>query len=46
MANPEEGLEIDLVRESPRALPDRQVAAINNAFGFGGHNVAVLVTSA
>jgi len=46
VANPEEGLEIDLVRESPRALPDRQVAAINNAFGFGGHNVAVLVTSA
>lgn len=44
--NLQEGLEIDLVRGEPRALPTGQVAALNNAFGFGGHNVAVLFASA
>ncbi|MFC7406013.1 beta-ketoacyl-[acyl-carrier-protein] synthase family protein [Georgenia alba] len=42
----DEGITIDLVRDTPRELPAGQVAAINNAFGFGGHNAAVLVTSA
>ncbi|WP_341358052.1 beta-ketoacyl-ACP synthase II [Georgenia sp. M64] len=44
--NLQEGLDIDLVRGEPRALPTGQVAALNNAFGFGGHNVAVLFASA
>ncbi|RPF28731.1 beta-ketoacyl-[acyl-carrier-protein] synthase family protein [Georgenia muralis] len=44
--NLQEGLAIDLVRDEPRALPTGQVAALNNAFGFGGHNVAVLFASA
>lgn len=44
--NLQDGLEIDLVRGEPRALPTGQVAALNNAFGFGGHNVAVLFASA
>lgn len=42
--NLQEGLEIDLVRGEPRALPTGQVAALNNAFGFGGHNVALVFT--
>lgn len=41
----DEGLSIDLVRDTPRALGDGQVAALNNAFGFGGHNAAILVAS-
>ncbi|MDD9208142.1 beta-ketoacyl-[acyl-carrier-protein] synthase family protein [Georgenia sp. 10Sc9-8] len=39
------GIEIDLVRDTPRELPAGQIAAVNNAFGFGGHNVAVLFRS-
>ncbi len=44
--NPDPELVLDLVRDKPRALPDGDVAAINNSFGFGGHNVALVVTSA
>lgn len=43
--NLEEGIEIDVVRDTPRPLPDGPIAAINNAFGFGGHNVALVVRS-
>ncbi len=39
-------LVLDLVRDTPRELPAGDVAAINNSFGFGGHNVALVVTSA
>ncbi|UNX53510.1 beta-ketoacyl-ACP synthase II [Georgenia sp. TF02-10] len=46
VTDPEPGLRIDLVRDAPRDLPAGPVAALNNAFGFGGHNVALLVTSA
>jgi 3-oxoacyl-[acyl-carrier-protein] synthase II len=46
VANLQEDITIDLVRETPRALPGGQIAAVNNAFGFGGHNVALVVTSA
>lgn len=43
-ADPE--LQVDLVRNTPRALPaDGDLAAINNSFGFGGHNVALVFTS-
>ncbi len=44
--NPDPELVLDLVRDKPRALPEGPVAAINNSFGFGGHNVALVVTSA
>ena len=44
--NPDPELVLDLVRGTPRALPTGQVAAVNNSFGFGGHNVALVVTSA
>lgn len=43
--DPEPELEIDLVRGTPRALPTAgSLAAINNSFGFGGHNVALVIT--
>ncbi|MEU8204516.1 beta-ketoacyl-ACP synthase II [Streptosporangium sp. NPDC049046] len=41
----DDGIEVDIVRGEPRALPDGQIAAINNSFGFGGHDVAVAFTS-
>lgn len=44
---PDPELVLDLVRDTPRALPaEGQLAAINNSFGFGGHNVALVVTTA
>lgn len=43
--NPDPELVLDLVRDKARALPDGDIAAINNSFGFGGHNVALVVTS-
>jgi 3-oxoacyl-[acyl-carrier-protein] synthase II len=43
--NPDPELVLDLVRSTPRDLPAGQIAAINNSFGFGGHNVALVVTS-
>jgi 3-oxoacyl-[acyl-carrier-protein] synthase II len=46
VANPDPELVLDLVRDEPRTLPGGQVAALNNSFGFGGHNVALVVTSA
>ena len=44
-----ENLEPDLpidVATTVRDLPDGDLAAINNSFGFGGHNVAVVVSNA
>ena len=32
---------IDVVRDSARKLPDGQIAALNDSFGFGGHNVVL-----
>ena len=46
VAKPDPELVLDLVRDTPRALPAGDIAAINNSFGFGGHNVALVVTSA
>ncbi|OLT40915.1 beta-ketoacyl-[acyl-carrier-protein] synthase II [Serinicoccus sp. CNJ-927] len=39
-------IDLDVVTGGPRALPEGQVAALNNAFGFGGVNVALTFTSA
>jgi 3-oxoacyl-[acyl-carrier-protein] synthase II len=41
--DPEEGL-LDVVTHKPRPLEIR--AALNNSFGFGGHNVALIFTKA
>ena len=40
----EPNLGIDVATEN-RQLPDGDLAAVNNSFGFGGHNVAVVVTN-
>lgn len=45
VATPDPELVLDLVRDEPRTLPAGPVAALNNSFGFGGHNVALVVTS-
>ncbi|MFS2294555.1 MAG: beta-ketoacyl-[acyl-carrier-protein] synthase family protein [Actinomadura sp.] len=34
-------VDLDIVRDEPRKLPDGPAAALNNSFGFGGHNVSV-----
>jgi 3-oxoacyl-[acyl-carrier-protein] synthase II len=45
VTQPDPELDLDLVRDAPRELPGGQIAAINNSFGFGGHNVALVVAS-
>lgn len=46
VSQPDPELALDLVRDTPRALRSGQLAAINNSFGFGGHNVALVLTTA
>ncbi|HEX7806996.1 MAG TPA: beta-ketoacyl-ACP synthase II [Cellulomonas sp.] len=46
VTDPDPELELDLVRDTPRELRAGPIAAINNSFGFGGHNVALVVASA
>ena len=36
---------LDVVRDKPRLLPDGQIAALNDSFGFGGHNVVLAFAS-
>ena len=37
---------LDVVRGEHRPLPDGDVAVMDNSFGFGGHNVALVFTNA
>ncbi|MEP6649058.1 MAG: beta-ketoacyl-ACP synthase II [Lapillicoccus sp.] len=37
---------LDVVRGEHRKLPDGDAAAMDNSFGFGGHNVALVFTNA
>jgi len=46
VTRPDPELDLDLVRDTPRDLPAGPIAAINNSFGFGGHNVALALTTA
>jgi 3-oxoacyl-[acyl-carrier-protein] synthase II len=41
----DDDVKLDVVRGEPRALPDGELLALNNSFGFGGHNVALAVRS-
>jgi 3-oxoacyl-[acyl-carrier-protein] synthase II len=41
--DPDDEVDLDLVRVSPRALPTGG-AALSNSFGFGGHDVALVFT--
>ncbi|MFZ2625652.1 MAG: beta-ketoacyl-ACP synthase II [Propionibacterium sp.] len=44
--DPEDDLRIDIATKQARPLPAQgPLAAINNSFGFGGHNVAVAITN-
>jgi 3-oxoacyl-[acyl-carrier-protein] synthase II len=43
--DPDDDVRLDIARGEPRPLPDGDVAALNNSFGFGGHNVALAVRS-
>ncbi len=38
-------IDLDVVRGEARKLPDGDIAALNNSFGFGGHNVALTIKS-
>jgi 3-oxoacyl-[acyl-carrier-protein] synthase II len=37
---------LDVVIDKPRPLGDGDLVALNNSFGFGGHNVALAIRSA
>ena len=43
--NLDEAVTIDVVRDTPRPLPAGPIAAINDSFGFGGHNVVLIFKS-
>jgi 3-oxoacyl-[acyl-carrier-protein] synthase II len=36
---------VDVVRDKPRPLPSGDIAALNDSFGFGGHNVVLVFQS-
>lgn len=38
-------IDLDVVRGEHRELPAGDIAALNNSFGFGGHNVALTIKS-
>lgn len=42
--DPDDEVKLDVVRGEPRTLPDGEIVALNNSFGFGGHNVALTFT--
>jgi 3-oxoacyl-[acyl-carrier-protein] synthase II len=37
---------LDVVLDKPRPLPQGDLLALNNSFGFGGHNIALAIRSA
>lgn len=43
--NLDSAVAIDVVREKPRVLPAGDIAALNDSFGFGGHNVVLAFRS-
>lgn len=43
--DPDPAIDLDVVSGEPRRLPEGDIAALNNSFGFGGHNVALVVRS-
>ena len=43
--NLDSAVSIDVVRDKPRALPTGDIAALNDSFGFGGHNVVLVFKS-
>ena len=43
--NLDPAVKFDVVRDAARPLPSGQIAAINDSFGFGGHNVVLIFRS-
>jgi len=43
--NLDPAVNLDVARDKPRELPAGDIAAVNNSFGFGGHDVAVVFRS-
>ena len=43
--NVDPAIDLDLVIGEPRKLPSGDLAALNNSFGFGGHNIALVIRS-
>ncbi|WP_106401969.1 beta-ketoacyl-[acyl-carrier-protein] synthase family protein [Actinocorallia populi] len=41
LENLDDQVDLDIVMGEPRKLPDGPAAALNNSFGFGGHNVTL-----
>ncbi|MGA5823937.1 beta-ketoacyl-ACP synthase II [Kitasatospora sp. NPDC094028] len=41
----DDDVEADIVRGEARKLPEGRIAALNNSFGFGGHNVVLAFRS-
>ncbi len=39
-------VDLDVATGAPRELPEGDIAALNNSFGFGGHDVALVFRSA
>ncbi|QEU12005.1 beta-ketoacyl-[acyl-carrier-protein] synthase family protein [Dermabacter vaginalis] len=44
--NLDEGVTMDIANGTARELPSGDIAALNNAFGFGGHDMSVVFASA
>jgi len=38
----DDAVDLDIVRGEPRRLPEGPIAALNNTFGFGGHNTSLV----
>ncbi|NVM99684.1 beta-ketoacyl-ACP synthase II [Arthrobacter sp. SDTb3-6] len=45
LENQDPEIPLDVVTGTPRELPAGQVMALNNSFGFGGHNAVVAIRS-
>ncbi len=43
--NLDPAVDLDVIRGGHRELPAGDIAALNNSFGFGGHNVAFVIKS-
>jgi 3-oxoacyl-[acyl-carrier-protein] synthase II len=39
----DDDVHLEVVRGEPRELPGGELLALNNSFGFGGHNVALAI---
>ena len=45
LQNKDPAVDLDIATGAPRALPSGNIAALNNSFGFGGHDVALIFRS-